>query len=57
MLKRITVRGSIAGTRRDLAGAIASAAEGKVRATTTTGPLSCVNDVLERLEAGRVINA
>jgi propanol-preferring alcohol dehydrogenase len=35
VLKRITVRGSIVGTRADLAEAIAFAAEGKVRATCT----------------------
>jgi propanol-preferring alcohol dehydrogenase len=54
VLKRITIRGSIVGGRRDLAEAIAFAAEGKVRATTTTEPLERVNDVLERLKAGQV---
>jgi propanol-preferring alcohol dehydrogenase len=54
VLKRITVRGSIVGTRRDLAEAIQFAAEGKVKATTTTEPLENVNDVFARLKAGQV---
>ena len=37
VLKRITVRGSIVGTRRDLDEAIAFAAEGKVRSEIRTG--------------------
>ena len=43
MLKRITVRGSIVGTRRDLDKAIAFAAEGKVKAEITKAPLSDAN--------------
>ena len=54
VLKRITVHGSIVGTRRDLAEAIAFAAEGKVRASTTTEPLERINDVFARLDAGWV---
>jgi propanol-preferring alcohol dehydrogenase len=54
VLKRITVRGSIVGTRRDLAEAIQFAAEGKVTATTTTEPLENVNEVFARLKAGAV---
>jgi propanol-preferring alcohol dehydrogenase len=54
VLKRITVRGSIVGTRRDLAEAIAFAAEGKVRATVTTRPLAAINEVFDDLLAGRV---
>jgi propanol-preferring alcohol dehydrogenase len=54
VLKRITIRGSIVGTRRDLAEAIAFAAEGKVRATVAAEPLENVNDVLGRLKAGAV---
>ncbi len=54
VLKRITVRGSIVGTRRDLAESIAFAAEGKVRATVTARPLGEVNAVLDDLRAGRV---
>lgn len=54
VLKRITVRGSIVGTRRDLAEAIGFAAEGKVRANVTTRPLQDINDVFDDLLAGRV---
>ena len=54
VLKRITVRGSIVGTRQDLAEAIAFAVEGKVRANITVEPLSAVNDVFERMAAGRI---
>jgi propanol-preferring alcohol dehydrogenase len=54
VLKRITVRGSIVGTRKDLAEALQFAAEGKVRTTVSVEPLSAVNDVLDRLRQGRV---
>ena len=54
VLKRITVRGSIVGTRQDLAEAIAFAAAGKVRAHVQTAPLADINTVLADLKAGRV---
>ena len=54
VLKRITVRGSIVGTRRDLAESIAFAADGKVRATVSARPLAQVNAVLDELRAGRI---
>jgi propanol-preferring alcohol dehydrogenase len=54
VLKRITVRGSIVGTRKDLAEALAFAAEGKVKTTVAVEPLSAVNDVLDRLRRGKV---
>lgn len=54
VLKRITVRGSIVGTRKDLADALAFAAEGKVKATVAVEPLSAVNQVLDRLRDGKV---
>lgn len=54
VLKRLTIRGSIVGTRKDLAEAIAFAAEGKVRPAVTAAPLSAVNEVLGRLKAGQV---
>jgi propanol-preferring alcohol dehydrogenase len=54
VLKRITVRGSIVGTRRDLAESIAFAAEGKVRANVSTRPLEAINEVFDDLLAGRV---
>lgn len=54
VLKRITVRGSIVGTRQDLAEALAFAAEGKVRANITVEPLEAINDVFARMAAGRI---
>ena len=54
VLKRITVRGSIVGTRQDLAEAIAFAAAGKVRVHTQTAALEDMNTVFADLKAGRV---
>jgi alcohol dehydrogenase, propanol-preferring len=54
VLKRITIRGSIVGTRRDLAEALAFASDGKVCAHYHTAPLEDVNHVFDALEAGRV---
>jgi len=54
VLKRITIRGSIVGTRRDLAEALAFAAEGKVTAHIHHARLADVNQVFEALKAGRV---
>src|SRR5262249_57751458 len=42
VLKRLTIRGSIVGTRKDLQEALQFAAEGKVRATTETQPLEAI---------------
>ena len=54
VLKRITVRGSIVGTRHDLDEAIAFAAQGKVSADIETAPLDSVNTIFAELKAGRV---
>lgn len=54
VLKRITIRGSIVGTRADLAEAIDFAVEGKVRARIETQPLEAINGVFHRLEAGEI---
>ena len=54
VLKRITVRGSIVGTRRDLDEAIAFAADGKVKAEITKAPLSEINAVFDRMKAGKI---
>jgi propanol-preferring alcohol dehydrogenase len=54
VLNRITVRGSIVGTRRDLDEAIAFAAEGKVKAEISTAPLEDINDIFQRLKNGTV---
>ena len=50
----ITIRGSFVGTRRDMAEALAFAAEGKVKADIELQPLSSINRVFDRLEHGDV---
>jgi propanol-preferring alcohol dehydrogenase len=54
VLKRITLRGSIVGTRHDLQEAIEFAAEGKVTAHIHTRPLEDINAVFAELKAGTV---
>jgi propanol-preferring alcohol dehydrogenase len=54
VLKRITIRGSIVGTRKDLAEAIEFAAEGKVRAHIHKTKLEDINHVFSELKAGKV---
>jgi alcohol dehydrogenase, propanol-preferring len=54
VLKRITLRGSIVGTRKDLAEAIEFAAEGKVKAHIHMAKLEDINEVFANLEAGKV---
>ena len=54
VLKRITLRGSIVGTRKDLAEAIEFAAEGKVRAHIHQAKLEDINRVFADLKAGQV---
>jgi propanol-preferring alcohol dehydrogenase len=54
VLKRITLRGSIVGTRRDLDEAIAFAVEGKVKADITKVPLNDINAIFAKLKAGKV---
>lgn len=54
VLKRITLRGSIVGTRKDLAEAVAFAAEGKVRAHIHHARLEDINTVFASLKAGTV---
>jgi alcohol dehydrogenase, propanol-preferring len=54
VLKRITIRGSIVGTRHDLDEAIAFAVEGKVAADIEMATLDGVNAVLADLKVGRV---
>jgi len=54
VLKRLTIRGSIVGTREDLAEAIAFAADGKVRSHIHLEKLGAINQVFADLRAGRV---
>ncbi len=54
VLKRITLRGSIVGTRRDLQEAIAFATEGKVRATIERRRLEDINAIFSGLKQGTI---
>jgi alcohol dehydrogenase, propanol-preferring len=50
----ITIRGSFVGNRRDMAEALAFAADGKVKADIELQPLTAINKVFERLARGEV---
>lgn len=54
VLKRITLRGSIVGTRMDLAEALAFAAEGKVKAHIHTRRLEDINAVFDEMKRGAI---
>jgi propanol-preferring alcohol dehydrogenase len=54
VLKRITLRGSIVGTRKDLAEAVEFAAQGKVRAHIHKAKLEDINRVFADLKTGQV---
>jgi len=59
VLKGLTIRGSIVGTRLDLDEALAFAAQGKVHATYAVEPLENINSIFRRLRdatiEGRVV--
>ncbi|WP_310619596.1 alcohol dehydrogenase AdhP [Flexibacterium corallicola] len=54
VLNRKTVRGSIVGTRNDLAESLQLAAEGKATAHYTTEPLDNINDIFDRMIKGKI---
>lgn len=54
VLKRITLRGSIVGTRKDLAEAVQFASEGKVRAHIHKAKLEDINTIFSDLSSGRI---
>jgi len=54
VLKRITVRGSIVGTRQDLEEALQFAGEGKVKTHFSWDRIENINAIFERMEAGRI---
>ncbi len=54
VLKRLTIRGSIVGTRKDLAESVEFAARGEVKATIERRGLADVNDVLQGLREGHI---
>ena len=55
VLKRITIRGSLVGTREDLQEALTLSADSGARAYVQTQPLATANDALDRLRAGKVL--
>lgn len=54
VLRGVTVRGSIVGTRLDLQEALDFAARGQVKATVATERLENINDVFQRLHKGQI---
>lgn len=54
VLKALTIRGSIVGTREDLVEAVAFAARGKVRAFIHTAKLEEINRIVADLKAGKI---
>ena len=54
VLNGITVRGSIVGTRLDLAEALAFAEQAKVAATVASDRLDNINDIFKRMHAGQI---
>jgi propanol-preferring alcohol dehydrogenase len=54
VLKAITIRGSIVGTRSDLQEALEFAASGVVKATVSTEKLDSINSIFDRMKAGQI---
>jgi propanol-preferring alcohol dehydrogenase len=54
VLKRITVRGSIVGTRQDLDEALAFAGSGAVSVHFSWDKLESINDIFARMEEGKI---
>lgn len=54
VLNRLTIRGSIVGTRKDLLEALAFAGEGKVKAHVRARPLEDINLVFDDMRHGRI---
>lgn len=54
VLRGVTVRGSIVGTRLDLQESLDFAARGQVRATVSTEKLENINDVFARMHKGQI---
>jgi propanol-preferring alcohol dehydrogenase len=54
VLNRITIRGSIVGTRQDLVECLACAGEDKVKATLSWEPLDAINDIFQRMAQDQI---
>lgn len=54
VVKRLTIRGSIGGTRRDVAETVQAAARANIRPRVSVHGLSEVNEVFARIDAGEI---
>jgi alcohol dehydrogenase, propanol-preferring len=54
VLSRKTIRGSIVGTRNDLAESLQFAAAGRVKPHFSLEKLGNINDIFDRMRAGRI---
>jgi alcohol dehydrogenase, propanol-preferring len=54
VLNGLTIRGSIVGTRNDIAEALAFAADGKVKAHYQLEPLENINSIFDRMKRGSI---
>lgn len=54
VLNGLTIRGSIVGTRNDIAEALAFAADGKVKAHYEVEPLEQINSIFDRMRRGAI---
>jgi propanol-preferring alcohol dehydrogenase len=54
VLRGVTVRGSIVGTRLDLQESLDFAAHGQVKATVSTERLENINDIFARMHRGEI---
>jgi propanol-preferring alcohol dehydrogenase len=54
VLRGLTIRGSIVGTRQDLAEAIEFYAAGKIHPTYTTRPLEDINEIFGEMKEGKI---
>lgn len=54
VLKRLTIRGSIVGTRKDLQEALQFAGEGKVKTTVEAKPIEQINDIFQLMRHGQI---
>lgn len=54
VLRAITIRGSIVGTRQDLAEALEFYARGQIHPTVHVEPIENINDIFTRMEQGKI---
>ena len=54
VLRAITIRGSIVGTRQDMVEALDFYARGEIHPTVAEETLEDINDIFERMEAGKI---